>query len=399
MNILAVSNLTSGVVYSRKNEQIQKNNFLPINMMPSFDSVSFRSNKNILPLNKNEKTEILKQIERSKDFKQGSLGKVYKIDLPKRPTLAVKEYSSINEGRNPQKEAENLQKLPKDCKRVQKFVDLFEKNGKQYLVTTFQSGGSLSKLKDRMSDELIGNILDELFKIERAGVTFYDYSMANIVFEDSEPRFFDFEIAKKQSFDKFNIDAESDLCHMSRNTYFPFITNLAGFEIRTVGKIIGELEKYPNSEDFSNNFVKRYLKKASIFFQNTAELYSQKNTNNNFKIPKEAIEYSKTLAKLFKNPSAEIVSIEKQSMRIKELLTEYWFRNDPDLSHDDRLYSNLPEYVENLKSRFNSVQNDIMKLQNKEKDLDVQKYCKTTSAFLKKLSQKEVTYLSGLCKK
>ncbi len=399
MNILAVSNLTSGVVYSRKNEQIQKNNFLPINMMPSFDSVSFRSNKNILPLNKNEKTEILKQINRSKDFKQGSLGKVYKIELPKRPTLAVKEYSSINEGRNPQKEAENLQKLPKDCKRVQKFVDLFGKKGKQYLVTTFQSGESLSKLKDRMSDELIGNILDELFKIERAGVTFYDYSMANIVFEDSEPRFFDFEIAKKQSFDKFNIDAESDLCHMSRNTYFPFITNLAGFEIRTVGKIIGELEKYPNSEGRSNDFAKRYLKKASIFFQNTAELYSQKNMNNNFKIPKEAVEYSKILAKLFKEPSAEIVLIEKQAMRIKELLTEYWFRNDPDLSHDDRLYSNLPAYVENLKSRFNSVQNDIIKLQIKEKDMDIQKYCKTTSEFLKKLSQKEVTYLSGLCRK
>ena len=397
MNILAVSNLTSGVVYSKKNKQIQKSNTLSIGKMQSFDSVSFKANKNIIPLSEKEKKEILKQIESSKDFKQGSLGKVYKIDLPKRPTLAVKEYSSINEGRNPQKEAENLQKLPKDCKRVQKFVDLFEKNGKQYLVTTFQSGGSLSKLKDRMSDELIGNILDELFKIERAGVTFYDYSMANIVFEDSEPRFFDFEIAKKQSFDKFNIDAESDLCHMSRNTYFPYITNLAGFEIRTVGKIIGELEKYPNSEGRSNDFVKRYLKKASIFFQNTAELYSPKNKDS--KIPNEAVEYSKILAKLFKNPSAEIVSIERQSMRIKELLTEYWFRNDPDLSHDDRLYSNLPEYVENLKSRFNSVQNDIMKLQNKEKDLDVQKYCKTTSAFLKKLSQKEVTYLSGLCKK
>ena len=357
--------------------------------------VSFGSAENISPLNLCEKNQIICEISKSKDVKQGSLGKVYKVISPQRPILAVKEYAQEYEGRNPQLEAKNLKKLPPDCKRVQRFVDLFENRGKKYLVTTFQEGESLSKLKDSMSDTLIGNILDELFKIERSGLAFYDYSMANIVFSGDEPKFFDFEISKEQSFNKINESAKSDLCHLSRNTYFPFTTNMAGFEIRTVGKIIGELERYPNSEERSNNFVERYLKRASVFFIRMADLYSQKCAMS--EIPKEAVNYSKILGMLFKNPSKEIVSIEKQSMRIKELLTEYWFRNDPNLPHDDILYNNLPSYIENLKKRFGNLQNSIIKLFLETQNPEIKKYCSTTAELLNKISEKEITYLMTKC--
>lgn len=357
--------------------------------------VSFGSAENISSLNLCEKNQIICEISKSKDVKQGSLGKVYKVILPQRPILAVKEYAQEYEGRNPQLEAKNLKKLPPDCKRVQRFVDLFENRGKKYLVTTFQEGESLSKLKDSMSDTLIGNILDELFKIERSGLAFYDYSMANIVFSGDEPKFFDFEISKEQSFNKINESAKSDLCHLSRNTYFPFTTNMAGFEIRTVGKIIGELERYPNSEERSNNFVERYLKQASVFFIRMADLYSQKRAMS--EIPKEAVNYSKILGMLFKNPSKEIVSIEKQSMRIKELLTEYWFRNDPNLPHDDILYNNLPSYIENLKKRFGNLQNSIIKLFSETQNPEIKKYCSTTAELLNKISEKEITYLMTKC--
>lgn len=372
-------------------------------ILPYYNFISFKSKNNTNALSKEEQSEIFQKIfEISKDEKlvmKGSLGRVYKINLPNRPTFAVKEFTTVYEGRNPRLEAETLKKLPKDCDRVQKFVDLVENDGKQYLVTTFQEGESLSKLKDSMSDKLMSNILDELFKIERAGISFYDYSMGNIVYKGDEPGFFDFEIAKEQSFAKFNDDAGADLCHMSRNTEFPLITNLAGFEIRTVGKIIGELEKYPDGEERSTNFVERYLKQASVFYSKTAELFEESKAEKNSEMPESAIEYSKILSKLFENPSKEIISIEKQSMRIKELLTEYWFRNDPNLEHDDALYFDGPRYVQSLKERFANVQQDILKLANSTKDAAIHSYCGKTSGLLKRISDKEVAYLTKkLCK-
>lgn len=384
-----------------KNDNIPPKNYQASCL--SYNFINFKGKNSTNALSKEEQSEIFQKIsEISKDEKlimKGSLGRVYKINLPNRPTFAVKEFTTVYEGRNPSLEAETLKKLPNDCGRVQKFVDLIENNGKQYLITTFQEGESLSKLKDIMPDKLLSNILDELFKIERAGISFYDYSMGNIVYKDNEPGFFDFEVAKKQSFTKFNDDANSDLCHMSRNTEFPLITNLAGFEIRTVGKIIGELEKYPNGEERSTDFVERYLKQASVFYDRTAELFQSEKLKKGSQMTDEAIKYSKILSKLFESPSKEIISIEKQSMRIKELLTEYWFRNDPDLDHDDVLYSDGPRYVNNLQERFMNVQQAILDLANSTKDYSVKLYCNKTSELLKRISDKEVAYLTKkLCK-
>ena len=160
--------------------------------------ICFKSKSGLKPLSEEEKTRLFDEISRiSKDeslVKKGSLGRVYKVNIPARPSLAVKEFVNVYETRNPQVEANTLKKLPEKCNRVQKFVDLVTNNDKQYLVTTFQEGESLSKLKDAMSDKLMFNVLDELFKIEAAGISFYDYSMGNIVFQNDEPKFFDFEI-------------------------------------------------------------------------------------------------------------------------------------------------------------------------------------------------------------
>ena len=383
--------------YQYRNSRIQAGNFSSVYCRPA---INFGENRGILPLNDKEKTELLRRLNEMSGEKNkamsGSLGSVYRIDLPERPALAVKEYKNIYAGRNPSQEKENLKQLPKDCSRVQKFVDLIEHHGQKYLITTFQKGQSLAHLKDSMSDKLIANILEELFKIERNGLAFYDYSMANIVFTGDEPRFFDFEVSKKQSLK--NINHESDLCHLSRNTYFPFITNLAGFEIRTIGKIIGELEKYPDGEERSLRFTERYLKQASKFYKKTEELYREKSLEAGSEMPAEAVNYSGILARLFAAPSKEVVSIEKQSMRIKELLTEYWFRNDPDLEHDDKLYSNIPEYIKNLKNRFLLVQAELASLSSKAENMDVKKYCQTTSELLKKIATKEINYLSSINK-
>jgi hypothetical protein len=363
--------------------------------------INFKSQPLDNRLNEKEKTELFIQIkELSKDpnsYSTGSLGKVYKIKLPLRPPLAVKEFKEVYDGRNPKQEAESLKKIPKDSKLTQKFVDLIEKDGKQYLITTFQEGTSLHKQKDDMSFNLIRNILHELFKIERSGVTFYDYSMANIVTQNDVPKFFDFEVVKEQSLTKKNNDAYNDLCHMSRNIEFPHITNLAGFEIRTVGKIIGELEKYKDGETRSNEFVKKYLIAASEFYKYSTKMLIKNSYSPNSEISKDAIAYSYILSDIFANPTRDIINIEKQSMRIKELLTEYWYRNDPDLDHDDKLYANTPEYVKNLETRFKNVQKAIKQLKEAKDDIFTQKYCENTSKLLYMIENKELPYLKSLC--
>ena len=57
-------------------------------------------------------------------------------------------------------------------------------------------------------------------------------------------------------------------------------------------------------------------------------------------------------------------------MRLRELTTEYYFRNDPNLPHDDLLYQDENLYKQNLKERFSSIKmllDDLEK--NSEKDL------------------------------
>ena len=93
----------------------------------------------------------------------------------------------------------------------------------------------------------------------------------------------------------------------------------------------------------------------------------------------------------------QIINIEKQSMRIKELLTEYWYRNDPDLDHDDKLYANTPEYVKNLETRFKNVQKAIKQLKEAKDDIFTQKYCENTSKLLYMIENKELPYLKSLC--
>jgi hypothetical protein len=393
------SYFSNKIYHSKKTQKVNNQKSTKIEELPfSYQYINFKSNANLTPLNKKEKEKIFNTIseyDKNNDAVMcGSLGRVYKVDLFNRPSLAVKEFTAVYDGRNPTLEANTLKKIPQDCTRVQKFVDLIEKDGKQYLITTFQKGKSLANLKDTMSAKLISNILDELFKIEKAGISFYDYSMGNIVYDGDEPRFYDFEVAKEQSLIMPNEDAFSDLCHISRNIDFPMITNLAGFEIRTVGKIIGELEKYPDGEERSTKFVEKYLQQASKFYGNTAKLFEEKSKEDNSEIPNSAIEYSKILSELFKNPSDEIILIEKQSMRIKELLTEYWFRNDPNLEHDDALYSDGIRYVKNLKERFFNVQASIANLMNSTKDFKVKKYCEKTAKLLKMIEKKEVSYLT-----
>lgn len=387
------SNVMSSCYFKSKKQEKNSVACQPRNLMTyAYQPVNFRGVGKTSPLNDSEKKElfdIISGIDEDK-IKYGSLGKVYKVRLPERGNLAVKEFREVVQGRTPQIEAETLKKLPEDCGRVQKFVDLISDGSGQYLVSTFMEGEPLSKLKDRMPNALIKNILDELFKIEKSGLAFYDYSMANIVFQGDEPGFFDFETAKEQSFSRINEEAWGDLCHLSRNTYYPFTTNLAGFEIRTVGKIIGELEKYAGGEYRSTNFTKRYLIQASEFFRKMTQLLQEKGNV----IPSEAVNYSQILSELFQNPSSEVVFIEEQSMRIKELLTEFWFRNDADLDNDEILYSNGEAYVKNLKARFNTVQNALTELKNSTTNGKILEYCKVNSEFLHQLSDKEVTYLS-----
>ena len=55
--------------------------------------------------------------------------------------------------------------------------------------------------------------------------------------------------------------------------------------------------------------------------------------------------------------------------------------------------------AENLKKRFGNLQNSIIKLFLETQNPEIKKYCSTTAELLKKISEKEITYLMTKCTK
>lgn len=337
-------------------------------------------------LNSSQKGEIRERISNptaysSDDIEQlnsGSLGIVYKVVLPWLPTLAVKTYKKNDKYRNADTEATVLERIPDYCTRTQKLVDVFPINGKNAVVSTFISGYDLGGKFDDISPELFDNILDELFMFEKSGMVFYDFSGANIKVNGDNPGFFDFECYKNQHCGKSAEDSWKDSNHMARNIFCPHITNVAAFEIRTVGKVLSYLERddIKNGAERADVFTKKYLKSLSHFYERTSELYDNK-------IPdyKKVIEYEKTLSRLFKEPNSQIIEIEKQMMRLRELTTEKSFRNDPNLPHDDLLYQDENLYKRNLIQRFSSIE-ELLNDLRKSSEKDIVLYAEATKIYL-----------------
>ena len=318
---------------------------------------------------------------------KGTCGTAYKIDFPNKTPFVVKVLSddavTNYGGGNLKKEAEILRQIPNDCKRTQQLIDYFETDKREYLVSSLIKGEPLSKLKTLNKSQL-NNITDELFKYDRYGLMFYDLNPNNIFVDGNNVGFIDFEFVENKAPRKYNFESLNDAHHISRNLYFPQKSNINSFENRSLGGILLGL-----NENQGNKLVKDYLKSLSKYHFKMSEFLG----NGSAKISPKAIEYEKTLAKLFEEPSDEIVEIEKNLIELRYITLNYHLyihRKNAGklLAGDEEMYGDFDKYIEKMQHKTLKTLQKIEEFSNKNDDKDIKNYCKVNRIFVENFIRK-----------
>ncbi len=347
---------------------------------------NFKSHLLELRLKDDEKQQIEKLISNyvidNKNIKflgKGTFGTVYKITLKNRMPIAVKilsqDYKQMYGGGNLRQEAENLKIIPNTCTQSQHLIDYYKKNNKEYLVSTYINGTPLSK-KVELTQKHYDNIVKELFKFDINGLMFFDLNMDNILEKDENIGFIDFEYAETKIPTQKSFDALNDTHHLDRNIYFPQKSNINAFENRSLGRIIQKLENKCETEK-SLKQTKLYLNSLSKYHKNKAKFFEQKNITST-----SVIDYEKTLAKLYNNPSKEIVEIEKDLINLKYTTLNYHLyihrKNEGKLLDDDiENYGNFDKYISKMYKLASKIKSNILNLSQNSQDENIKNYCKT----------------------
>lgn len=365
----------------------------------NFKAVLFQNGLNI-----SEKAEIENLIENYNENNEkiellgkGSFGIVYKINLKSKGNVAVKILKQNKEellkgGGNLKNEADILRKIPASCKRSQQLIDYFETPKRNYLVSSFVKGQMLSNQKN-LSQELLDNITDELFKYDKYGLMFYDPNPDNIFIYNDQPGFIDFEFMEKKNPNCKNFQAYNDYHHISRNLYFPQKSNINAFENRTLGKYFKNIGKN-EGETQVLLLTERYLKSLSKYHSKMADYLDSKNKKIFNEITDKAIEYEEALSEIYKKPSKEIIEIERNLIDIRYTTLNYHLfvrrKNENKLLKDDiENYGNFDNYVNKINKQTQKVLKMLDNLAAQSSDKNIQNYCKVNKLYVQNFLRKD----------
>lgn len=372
----------------------------------SFSKVSPLNFKAVLfqhGLNTIEKKEIENLIdnyqednEKIKLLGKGTFGEAYKIKLRKKGDAVVKIIRPEIEklcygGGDLKKESEVLKNIPPSCKRTQLLIDYFETDKRSYLISSYVKGNTLSKQND-MSQKLLDSITDEIYKYDANGLMFYDLNPNNILVENDKAGFIDFEFMEYKKQNQKDFSALNDYHHISRNLYHPQKSNINSFENRCIGEFIQKIEKNGEAQK-AKELVKRYLKSLSKYHENMAKYYEQTKNGVSSDINDKAINYEKTLSKIFKEPNKEIVDIEHDliSMRYTNLNYHLYIHRKNEgklLENDLENYGDFDIYIEKMNNLAKGISQKLDNLSKQEKDSDIQNYCKINKFYIENFLRK-----------
>jgi len=359
--------------------------------------LSFRSNviivKKLGQTNRNFISDLINNYKENNPLIEligkGTFGIVYKITLPIMGVVAVKiikpeKENSAYGGGNLKREADILEKMPHKCKNSQKFIDYFVAKDKEYLVTSFISGKSLSQ-HETIAQAQMNNIVSELLSYDSSGLMFYDLNANNIKLDNDKICFFDFEFAATKDNSIPNLSALNDLHHIGRNLYYPQKSNVNAFENRALGEFINKVEE-TQGEVPAKHLVKRYLHSLSSYHKEMGRYYG---TQPN--VPQKAIDYENILARLYENPSEEIVSIEKDLIYLRSITLNYYLylkrvSNNALLENDYKYYTDFEKYLNVIGEKVREVQTKLKNL-SRNNDKDIQEYCSVNSLYINSLSK------------
>lgn len=227
-------------------------------------------------------------------------------------------------------EAEILKNLPSCLKNSQKFIDRFEFQGKDVLVTSFVEGTH----KKALEPKDFRNIFQVLLEHDKANIIHGDLNVGNIVFsKNGEISLIDYGAATQPT------STEVEL-------YPSFVTNTNALKLENTG-VCDSLKVWKKTGSAEENF-KRYLKYKAAFYEQHVNLVSGINSKA----------YEKNLSTVLQNPTESIINTELQRLKTLDLLE----MADTATNYDNNPYSAIKLWnatVENAKKYEEETKNKL----------------------------------------
>lgn len=354
-----------------------------------------------------EKQEVAELVNSYKDPSEkieylgmGTFGIAYKITLPSReePFVVKKQKASYDgepdDSRSLENEAKTLREMPNSLKRSQRFIDSFNVDGTEYLVSTLVKGQSLKKQYDQINQNQFNSLIEELAEIDKAGIMIYDLDPRNLLRNGDNIGIIDFEFTNKQDISKPNLEALGDVHHLDRNLFHPRLSSVNAFENMGLGGYIVRLD-LEGKQDEADSLVKTHLKALSGYYASMAENKKKLLLSSGSDISGKAVMYDEVLSGLFKEPSDEVVSIEKNIMGLKATTLDYYLYHDKTEvipGGHSRLFDNPEKHLDNIRRGINKARSKIDSLYEANRSPEVQMYCQITNDFLNAYEKSVLKY-------
>lgn len=303
INKLNTASLRSNYYQLRKTENKPNKNFksignAPLNFSKTYP-IPFLGN-----IDFDLRKEALRAVENDTPLSNdGFKGIVYKINH-KGKNYAVKV--GRFEDSDFLKEAQVLKHVPKTITQSQHFVDYFQNEGKDVLISTLVSGEK-GVLK---SDADFKNYFELLFKLDKSGVFHGDLNMANCFFDNDKINLIDYGEGSLFSSGEKMGDLFPD---------FVLKTNGANLENNGMPDCI---KNWKTNGLETKKLFETYLENKAHFYSKHHKLI-KKNYGSAPRYEK-AIDYEENLSKVLKNPSEEVL---KNEARRIDLLYTFEYAN------------------------------------------------------------------------
>lgn len=318
-----------------QNQGISKINFKPVQFkrINAADTISFSSGRIRVQKGKLEgelKEKVFDLVNNPENYEnicigKGANGKAYKLSVDGRGVVVKIAKKKKDTGID--KEAEILEKLPPSLRETGQGLIAYglNKDGYEFLVTNFVQGKNriVPQNKEQIQSILLGNF----FELDKAGIIHNDLSENNILIntEKSQANLIDY--GRAYGFDIFKTKDERLLDNIMLDG------NLMSFETQGICEYFIRLSQNSKSGEaraFLSNYldVKADYHGERVKFLNTELAKRASEPDLDIEKIKNCIEYEKTLSKVLKNPSDEMIDLE--ALRLQML---YYFTSTTLFEH------------------------------------------------------------------
>lgn len=340
---------------------LSKNNF-----SPAFGEIIYKSFNPEYNLQKNSlKEEVDTFTLAKKNVKylgNGLFADAYAFK--KFPDIVIKK---SNTGDDFSEEEKNLKLIASEIKNTQKFVARVydDEEDEFYLLSTKVDGESPDPEDNPLTRDHIRNLFNTMFEMDDTGLYHGDLNNGNIkITPDGRVNLLDFQFSHQ--LDRTHFFDEKD---KSTLPAFIMLENAQMLEQSGLPYYLAKINKKSDAK----NFLKMYLMEKSNYHKKryeflnkeaeNAEIYDKSNVW-------QSLKYEKARAKVFRNPSENVLRIETKKIQFLNSFREAYKRIDENVPHKNIIpagtsylvtLSNIQDFRKEVAMQKRQVDNSVMK--------------------------------------